>query len=425
MKKFIFITLMCIFPLVLLFIPKAYAKSYSSEYLDKINLVANVSKTSSSYSIYLSSNSVSGGRLDLQMFTNDGNTLYNSVNSSPTLTYRYYGVLSDNTTTSYSMSKSSNYAYANVNSSFVSISYIYISWSSGVSSQVPDFVFNVTYNTTSNDYLINSFVPNTYYNVGGNLYMGVFDTYKINLVMQYSNSSQDITSQCVHYNSFMFKYNSSIRSMVANNNNSNTYQYYLVVDFESYLYQMPNFKTSFLAIDYIWINNVRYDYATAISNFSWLGSNVVLYNDNATLFNDGYKSTANNLVINKIQFRIADNTFKSSSYYNSNLGISGYISSTALNVSELNGNDLYNMGLSEGYREGLDTGYLNGYNEGYSEGYGNENSLFDMFSSIADVPLKIIDGVLNFEILGVNLKGFFFGIITLILFVGIFRRFKE
>ena len=94
MKKFLFITLMCIFPLVLLFIPKAYAKSYSSEYLDKINLVANVRRYTGAYDIYLSSNSVSGGRLDIQAFSNDGNDLYN-VSGSPSLTFRYYGVLSE------------------------------------------------------------------------------------------------------------------------------------------------------------------------------------------------------------------------------------------------------------------------------------------------------------------------------------------
>ena len=163
MKKILFITLMCIFPLVLLFIPKAYAKSYSSEYLDKINLVANVRRSTGSCDIYLSSNSVSGGMLDLQMFSNNGNTIFAPNISSPSLTIRYYGVKNDNTTTYYSMSKSSTYAYASVNTSFVSISYIHITWSSSFDSNIPDLVFNVTYSSSSSDFLINSFVPNTYY----------------------------------------------------------------------------------------------------------------------------------------------------------------------------------------------------------------------------------------------------------------------
>ena len=124
MKKIIFITLMCLFPLVLLFVPKAYASSYSSEYLDKINLVANVNRSVGSYDIYLSTNSVSGGRLDLQMFSNEGNNIY-APNSSPTLNIRYYGVLSDNTTANYSMSKTSTYAYANINANFISVSYLH------------------------------------------------------------------------------------------------------------------------------------------------------------------------------------------------------------------------------------------------------------------------------------------------------------
>ena len=64
--------------------------------------------------------------------------------------------------------------------------------------------------------------------------------------------------------------------------------------------------------------------------------------------------------------------------------------------------------------------YQKGWNEGYEDAVDrNEFNFYSLFGAIYDVPIKAFDGLFNVNILGVNLKGFLLGLISLciILFI--------
>lgn len=78
----------------------------------------------------------------------------------------------------------------------------------------------------------------------------------------------------------------------------------------------------------------------------------------------------------------------------------------------------YEVGYTNGYRVGYDIGEYNGYNDGwlegteqgkqlgYNEGYDDgmsQSSLIDGVTAIFRAPMELINSVLNFEILGINM----------------------
>lgn len=103
----------------------------------------------------------------------------------------------------------------------------------------------------------------------------------------------------------------------------------------------------------------------------------------------------------------------------------------------------YNQGYSEGYTSGENIGYTNGYstgeNDGYSSGYkagetigynngysvglenGGKYTFFSLISAVIDAPIQAFMGLFNFELLGINLAGFFTGLLTLAFIITIVR----
>lgn len=98
-------------------------------------------------------------------------------------------------------------------------------------------------------------------------------------------------------------------------------------------------------------------------------------------------------------------------------------------------NNGYNEGYNNGYTEGTDLGYNGGYNIGYNLGYSegevigynhgvnsaNEYTFNNLFASVIDAPVQALTGLLNFNILGVNLYGFFTGLLTLCLILWVIK----
>lgn len=72
--------------------------------------------------------------------------------------------------------------------------------------------------------------------------------------------------------------------------------------------------------------------------------------------------------------------------------------------TQLDYNEIYQKGWNEGYEDAVDR---------------NEFNFYSLFGAIYDVPIKAFDGLFNVNILGVNLKGFLLGLISLciILFI--------
>lgn len=82
----------------------------------------------------------------------------------------------------------------------------------------------------------------------------------------------------------------------------------------------------------------------------------------------------------------------------------------------------YDMGGSYGYAQGYGVGKNDGYNLGYNTAVGNDRYSFDsLLSAVIDVPVRTFTSLFNFEILGVNLSGFFLGLLTCCIVVAIVR----
>lgn len=83
----------------------------------------------------------------------------------------------------------------------------------------------------------------------------------------------------------------------------------------------------------------------------------------------------------------------------------------------------YNQGNTDGYDSGYTQGTSDGYTNGYNAGYGagtnhgietaSDYSFLSLIGAVVDAPIKAFTGLFNFNILGVNLSSFLFGLFTI------------
>lgn len=98
---------------------------------------------------------------------------------------------------------------------------------------------------------------------------------------------------------------------------------------------------------------------------------------------------------------------------------------------DLTDNQIYSQGYNDGLSANQDNVYKNGYNAGYNVGYNNgysaganaagEYTFFGLVSAVIDAPIQAFMGLFNFELLGVNLAGFFTGLLTVAFIITIVR----
>lgn len=83
----------------------------------------------------------------------------------------------------------------------------------------------------------------------------------------------------------------------------------------------------------------------------------------------------------------------------------------------------YNEGSEEGFTRGYDTGKTDGYGSGYNAGVAEsgEFSFLRLIGAVFDAPIKAFSGLLDFEVLGFNMKSFFLSLITASVIVAIIR----
>ncbi len=85
-------------------------------------------------------------------------------------------------------------------------------------------------------------------------------------------------------------------------------------------------------------------------------------------------------------------------------------------------NDGETAGFSDGVKVGKKDGYEAGYNEGYSYGMNvSDGGFIKLLSATIDAPVKAFTSLLNFEVLGVNMKDFVLSILTLMFVLTIVR----
>lgn len=152
-----------------------------------------------------------------------------------------------------------------------------------------------------------------------------------------------------------------------------------------------------------------------------------------------YTSSDNNGRFVRIKYLDANNLGLSFAFYcadNFSLSERTYYFSNSLNLTD---NQYYNQGFNAGQSSGYNSGFIAGENKGYSDGYGvgkndgynlgyntaieNSNiySFDNLLSAVIDVPVRTFTSLFNFEILGVNLSGFFLGLLTCCIVVAIVR----
>lgn len=100
-------------------------------------------------------------------------------------------------------------------------------------------------------------------------------------------------------------------------------------------------------------------------------------------------------------------------------------------VDDFSGNAIYDSGYTAGQQYGEGVGYTQGYNVGKNDGYNlgyntalNNRDIYtfdNLLSAVIDVPVRTFTSLFNFEILGVNLSGFFLGLLTCCIVITIVR----
>lgn len=102
------------------------------------------------------------------------------------------------------------------------------------------------------------------------------------------------------------------------------------------------------------------------------------------------------------------------------------------NTGYINGsNEGYQSGFSEGQGQGYDTGFGAGKNEGYNSGYaagvaaGSNNSFMSLITAVVDAPITAFTSLLDFDILGYNMKDLALALLTAGLLVAAIRFFSR
>lgn len=88
-------------------------------------------------------------------------------------------------------------------------------------------------------------------------------------------------------------------------------------------------------------------------------------------------------------------------------------------------NDLqnrYDEGFTDGYDEGFTDGYSDGYTQGTYNGMQETESLKVGLLTILSAPFYVLGGILDFEILGINLFNIITGLLTVCLFAFVVKR---
>lgn len=83
----------------------------------------------------------------------------------------------------------------------------------------------------------------------------------------------------------------------------------------------------------------------------------------------------------------------------------------------------FSSGETTGYGKGYSVGNRIGYNNGYSAGVesANKYTFNSLLGAVIDVPVQTFMSLFNFELLGVNLAGFFTGLLTVAFVVTIVK----
>lgn len=87
----------------------------------------------------------------------------------------------------------------------------------------------------------------------------------------------------------------------------------------------------------------------------------------------------------------------------------------------------FSAGYNEGLVDGFDPGFVSGKKYGYQDGYAagvadsNQSGFASLLFAVVDTPVKAFSSLLDFDILGVNMKNFVLSVLTLAFFISVLR----
>lgn len=84
----------------------------------------------------------------------------------------------------------------------------------------------------------------------------------------------------------------------------------------------------------------------------------------------------------------------------------------------------FSEGTEYGYSQGKQAGLIEGEAIGYNRGVesANQYTFLSLLGAVVDAPLGMIQDMLNFNVLGMNMNSFFFGMITVALIIFVIRK---
>lgn len=91
--------------------------------------------------------------------------------------------------------------------------------------------------------------------------------------------------------------------------------------------------------------------------------------------------------------------------------------------------NVYSEAFQDGLNRGDQLGYLRGKTDGYENGYRNgvadssNYSFLGLMSSVVEAPVNVVSQMLDFEVLGFNIKIFFYSMISVALFIFVIKLF--
>lgn len=194
-----------------------------------------------------------------------------------------------------------------------------------------------------------------------------------------------------------------------------------ILEYENYVDIITNVQPQYLTISYSSVALSRYDWTIKRvydSTSSTYGGYVIAH---YTWGNNQYRFTYSFVVRTTLALAQGlDN------------GTTPIPNDTMYYSADLTESNQYNNGYNQGFTDGVRDQFNKvdknsaSYKQGLLDGINDNNpfSFVGLFGGIADAQLSIIDGLLGFEFLGVNVLSLFKVIITLGLVYGVFRLIK-
>lgn len=165
----------------------------------------------------------------------------------------------------------------------------------------------------------------------------------------------------------------------------------------------------------------------ALNMFGYENAIVNIYDNKGNIYSK---------IIDNIDFTINQEILRNNSIKGNTITKVVIKPNDANNMLSLNGNNMYTSSYNKGYNEAKQQyesqieqleqekqqAYIEGKTEGYQQGANTQNTLYNMVIAVADTPINIFKQIFNFNILGLDISGFIFGLISLIIIVWLIKK---